>query len=152
MQKKQKLNIPCRNGQFCSYFKANKCNFFHPVSHNMQSQSTQNQNQEWHTVQKKSRKALWTCRFCSAQIHSQEAGRNHICEMHPSKSVDEQLREKRNNGLSNTFPQKRLSGNQQSGRPKLWCRFQDRCTKGNYCEFRHFQLGFHQTNHQQNQF
>ena len=83
--KKQKLNVPCRNGQLCSYFKANKCNFFHPVTHNMQSQSTQNQNQKWHTVQKKSRKVLWTCCFCTAQIHSQEAGRNHICEMHPGK-------------------------------------------------------------------
>ena len=149
--KQKKLNILCRNGQSCPYFKANRCSFSHPEAHNVHSQQIQNQNQEWHTVQRKSKKVLWTCRFCKAKIHSHEAGRNHICEMHPGKSVDEQLREKRINGQMNTFPQKGQSAVLQSGRPKLWCRFQERCTKGPHCEFRHFQLGFHQTNHQQNQ-
>ena len=42
--------------------------------------------------------------------------------------------------------------NGQFGRSKLWCRFQERCTKGVHCEFRHFQQGFSHPNNQQNQY
>ena len=90
----KKLNVLCRNGSSCSYLKANRCSFSHPETQKLQPKQFQAQNQEWHTVQRKSRKILWTCRFCSAKIHSHEAGRNHICE---------QLKEKRTNGQPNSL-------------------------------------------------
>lgn len=137
-QKKVNQNVLCRNGESCSYLKANRCSFSHPVTQNKQPHQIQRQSDEWKTVQRKSRKVLWTCRFCTAQIHSPEAGCNHICE---------QLRIKRMNEQQNMCKQ-----NGQFGRSKLWCRFQERCTKGVHCEFRHFQQGFSHPNNQQNQY
>ena len=121
----KKVDVLCRNGELGSFFKANRCNFFHPMPQDQQPHQVKNQNREWKTVQRKAKKVLWICRFCTAQIHSHEAGRNHICEMHPSKNVEEQLREKRINFQPKVFPQKRQSTQQQTGRPKLWCRYQD---------------------------
>ena len=181
-QGKKKMAL-CRNGDQCRYHKANRCMFDHSSKHdqhqqpqkqrqqskpqqqcrqstvNIQNQPeiNQRQNQGWKTVQRNARKTLWTCRFCSAKIHSHESGRNHTCEMHPSKSVDDQLREKRMS-QQNSFPQKSQSArplnnvHHQSGRQQLWCSFQERCTKGQNCEFLHFQQGFYTTNPQQIQY
>ena len=170
---KKKMAL-CRNGDQCRYHKVNKCMFDHSSKHNRHQQPqpqhrpatgnnqnqpkiNQRQNQGWKTVQRNTRKTLWTCRFCAAKIHSRESGRNHVCEMHPSKSVEDQLREKRIN-QQNSFRQGSQSVrplnivNQQSGRPQLWCSFQERCLKGQNCGFRHFQQGFYTTNPQQNQY
>jgi hypothetical protein len=44
-----------------------------------------------------------------------------------------------------------VQGQASSVRPQLYCRFQERCFKGEACEFKHFQVGFHVTDQPQNQ-
>ena len=95
----------CRNGEACRYHKANKRNFLHPLKNQRQqpnpkmnhqpSQVTQKKqpasrpnqqqqqhrpNQEWVTVQRRSRNPLWTCNFCDMNIYNMEASRGHRVE------------------------------------------------------------------------
>ena len=138
----KKQREDCKNGELCRYHKANRCLFFHPSKRNhqpasrqnnrpnMQSSMSPNQDQEWHTIQRRNRKALWTCNFCDENIYNQEASRRHgsTCKVRHSQS-------------QNVLPQRRQS---------LWCQFQDRCNKGLSCTFKHLE-GFPKRNQPQNQ-
>ena len=183
------------------------------------------------------RKPQWGCDWCKQEFYSSEARKNHICEKHRFKTVDEQLRARKRsqtectNGTScfraarnrcwfkhsqpiNVIPQQgqgvqvqqgqrqehvsqehgqngqeqhsqghhgqgqhgqgqwrqgqrrqgqrrqghqgqgqghQVQGQASSARPQLYCRFQERCFKGEACEFKHFQVGFHVTDQPQNQ-
>ena len=158
---KGKKKIPeCHNGDQCRWFKNDKCKFTH-LNQRPKHQARQNQqprqksqprneqtrqpqhwknsNQEWLTVQPRTRKVLWTCRFCEANIHSREAGRNHLCEMHPNKSVHQQLNE-------------RNASQSQPNRVQLWCKFQDKCLKGQSCGLKHIHKDFLHRNPPQNRY
>ena len=142
--KGKKQPIKCRNGESCRYNKAGRCSFFHPPCRQIQ-QPNNELNNEWHTVRHKSRKPLWTCRFCTANMYSREAGRNHICEKHNSKSVEQQLVERKRSYHQNNFPHKA-----QSDSPQLWCKYQDNCFKGQLCRFKHIGRDFLEGNLSQN--
>ena len=147
--------VKCRNGEACRYHKANRCNFLHQTkAQNQQASMNQNQNQvqiiksqqpnpwknqqpgivrqneepnhEWHTVQHKNRKSLWTCHSFNTEIYSKEASRSH--------RIGEGMCTTGKNQFQNSLPQQR-----QSARRQLWCKFQGRCNKGNSCEFKHFE-------------
>ena len=141
----KKQREACKNGDSCRWFKANRCLFVHS-SRSRQANTNQNQrpiidqrqvrqkshqmnNQEWKTVQRRNRKPLWTCNFCSENIFNQEASRSHgsTCRAKYSNS-------------QNSLPHKRQ---------QFWCKFQDRCNKGLFCEFKHLE-GFPKRNPPQN--
>ena len=132
----------CRNGASCRYYKANRCNFFHPGKRHHQQPNRKNnqppiqrkQNQQparvknhppvqehhnqWHTVQSRRRNPLWTCNHCDKDIYNQDASRNH----------------------SNTCTGMNVSPQRgHSGRQQLWCKFQETCNKGQTCGYKHFQ-------------
>ena len=161
---KGKKQIPeCENGVHCRWYKNNRCKFIHnhpkPNQNQRQQQPRQHQqrqhknqprqqpNQEWQTNQQRNKQPLWTCNFCFANIHSRVAGRNHICEAHPTKSVDQQLMERKRFGTTNISPQV-----VQSDKPQQWCKFQDRCFKGQTCGFRHISGDFLQEILQENRY
>ena len=151
----------CRNGDQCRWFRNNRCSFVHNDStRNQQSRQQprkerrpnqprrQQPTNDWQTAQPRVRQPLWTCRFCDANIHSREAGRNHMCEMHPAKSVNVQIVEMRRRQESTHGPAQRG----RSDRPQLWCKFQDKCLKGQACGFKHIGRDFlerilHQNQH-----
>ena len=109
----EKKREDCKNGESCRYHKANRCLFFNPSKRNhqpascqnnqpnMQSSMRPNQDQDWHTIQRRNRKALWTCNFSDENIYNQEASRRHgsTCKARHSQS-------------QNVLPQRRQS---------LWC-------------------------------
>ena len=137
----------CRNGESCRYYKANRCSFFHPEkrqhqqpnrrnnklpiqrSQNQQPKRIQNhppvqeQQNQWHTVQSKRRNPRWTCNHCDTNIYNQAASRSHSgsCRGMNRQSM-------------NVSPHRGHSGRQQ-----LWCKFQETCTKGQTCGYKHFQ-------------
>ena len=149
----KKQSEACKNGDSCRWFKANRCLFVHPTKRH-QANTNQNQqpiidwrqrqqrprhqpNNDWTTVRARERHPLWTCRFCEANIFSREAGRNHLCEMHPNKSVNKQLSDRKRS---------------QNQKPLKWCQFQDRCFKGQSCSFKHMNRDFLQKSLEQNQY
>lgn len=137
----------CRNGDTCRFYKANNFNFFHSKRRQYHQQNRKNQppsqkrqnqqprrmlkqqpvkdqnNHQWTTVQSRSRKPLWTCNHCDKNIYNQDASRSHVgtCMGMNRQSV-------------NVSPH-----NRQSGQKQFWCQFQERCTKGQSCGFKHFQ-------------
>ena len=109
-----------------------------------------------------------TCNFCKNQFNSREEKRKHICQHHRFKTVEQQRREKSrantecNNGADcwrakrrmcwfkhsqplNTTPHMgQRQGQAAAGTsPQLYCRYQERCFKGEqFCKFKHFNQGF----------
>ena len=138
---KGKKQIPeCENGVHCRWYKNNRCKFIHnhpKPNQNQRQQPRQQPSQNWQTKQPRNKQPLWICNFCCANIQSREAGRNHVCESHPIKSVNQQLMERKRVGSKNISPQAA-----QSDKSQLWCRFQDRCFKGQSCGFRHISRDF----------
>ena len=114
------------------------------------------------------------CNFCKVDLFSSVDKQNHVCEQHPNKTVDQQRKEiKRKNtecthGVHcfraaknrcwfkhsqslNSLPQQGHTQDRQATapRPQLYCRFQEKCFKGQACKFKHFQEGFLVSSHQQ---
>ena len=122
----------------------------------------------YHTkrIQRTIEKPQWTCHFCKVQLYSQDAKENHICVNHHFKSVEQQTRElQRKNtecrwGAScSRWPQDRCWFNHsrqmnttpqivqppsysRQERPQLYCKFQERCTRKESCNFKHFNQDF----------
>ena len=118
-----------------------------------------------------------TCNFCKVELFSSDAKENHICEQHPFKTVSQQEREKSRmdiectNGagcwkakhnkcwfrhsqqviiLPHQEQVQRQDARTRSGRPQLYCMYQEQCFKGSQiCRFKHVNQVFQENNQSQ---
>ena len=149
--KKQMPN--CKNGSSCRWYKANRCLFVHQEQ--PRQQARQQVSNEWQEVQPRQRQVKFKCHNCKKQFNNQKEKNNHHCDNHEVASRQLQrsnivcrwgagchrLREGlcplKHTQPKNTFPQQ-----SQSNRPQRWCQFQESCSRGQRCAFRHFNQGF----------
>ena len=163
----------CRNGEQCRFYKAKRCSFFHPPQHQQQQtrnhmqqlirhQPPQQKQQQPRAIQQPNQVEPQQMR---QETHQQQDMGWHTVQTRRRKSLEEQRKDQRRNivcrwgegckrlksglcPLKHSKPQNSIPQQSQSPGSQLWCRYQERCFKGQDCTFRHFQQGFLQGNPQ----
>jgi hypothetical protein len=92
------------------------------------------------------------CSYCKLDFNNINDKDNHICNMHPNKTVYEQRRALRRKSTDCTSGQQCLhhkrgrclfrhspnENNFPQTRQSIWCRYQDRCDRRRTCPYRHY--------------
>ena len=138
LRARKRSQTECINGTGCWRAARNKCWFKHSQPLNSLSQQGQGQQGQGQQGQAHQRQGL------------QEQGQ-------PGQGHQGQVQQLQHGSWQQGQPGQGHQGQLRQGqsvggaRPQLYCRFQERCFKGEACKFKHFQVGFHQTNQPQNQ-
>ena len=125
---RRRSNIECSNGPECWRASLGKCWFKHSQRVNILSQQQQGQQQQGHQGRQGNQGRQ------GQQSHGQR-----------------EQQEQEGQGQDWQFQQRHgRRGQRQQGQGQLYCRFQERCFKGEFCKYKHFEQNFQINSQSQN--